>query len=185
MPHPTTARLYVLGCLRRGPQHGYGVRREAQQDRVDMWSDLKSGSVYHALESLERAGYAASSDPEPEGRRPPKTTYEITPEGIAELRRLVSEGIETVASPHDPVHVALRLADELPASEVQELLARRVEALRERLDQHRAARAFSDPYLTGAERIAFDHLIGRLEFDLDWFSRLARHYPDIRPTGNE
>jgi PadR family transcriptional regulator, regulatory protein PadR len=72
----------ILGALREGPTHGYGLivrLRELSRGAFD----LKEGTVYPALHRLESSGKLASSWSQDTGRR--RRVYDLTPAGRAAL----------------------------------------------------------------------------------------------------
>lgn len=70
----------VLHALARGHRYGFDTLEQ---------TGLTSGTVYPALERLERLGHARSSwedaDTAHREKRPPRRYYEITPDGKREL----------------------------------------------------------------------------------------------------
>ena len=101
MREPT---FFVLTALLPGPLHGYGIIKSVEEmsgGRVT----LRAGTLYAALERLEKAGAVVLDREESEGG-PPRRYYRLTPEGIdlleAERRRLeenaslVREGLRQV-----------------------------------------------------------------------------------------
>ena len=72
----------ILGALREGPTHGYGliVRLRELSDGA---FDLKEGTVYPALHRLERDGKLASDWSAETGRK--RRVYALTPAGEAAL----------------------------------------------------------------------------------------------------
>lgn len=98
-------RLYLLALLESGPKHGYELIK-ALSDRFGGTYSPSAGTVYPRLGKLEEEGLVATRS---EGRR---TTYSITPEGMAELdsRREELAGVEDTISAS-----VRRLADDLRA----------------------------------------------------------------------
>lgn len=76
--------VMVLHALARGHRYGFDVIEA---------TGLTSGTVYPALERLERSGYADSSWEDAavahDEKRPPRRYFEITVEGERELIRLL------------------------------------------------------------------------------------------------
>src|SRR3954454_21561521 len=70
--------LLLLSVLADGPQHGY-VTITALRDRSDGAFDLPEGTVYPALQRLERAGLVDSRWDEDAPRR--RRVYHLTDEG--------------------------------------------------------------------------------------------------------
>lgn len=91
---PMSVRLMVLGVVAAKPgTHGYDVQRELKTWRAETWSQVRSGSIYHALGQLEKEGHLRRSDPEPSATGPAKTRYVVTPQGAGELPRLVRRAL--------------------------------------------------------------------------------------------
>lgn len=173
------SRLFVLGALRDGPRHGYLIRREAIVDQTESWADIKAGSIYNALHRMVREGLVEPSAIEQEAG-PARTVYAITAPGREEMREQLRRILAEASLPPDPFDVALRLADELPAEEVAELLHARKSALAERLNKHRSTLVAVRQHLTAWELQAFEHVISRLSFELEWTTQLLSDRSELQ-----
>lgn len=90
-------RLVVLGAVRQfEPVHGYFLRRELMTWHVDEWANIQPGSIYNALKSLKQDGYVQENGTEAAGKRPERTIYQTTPQGVVELMRLLRHTLWTV-----------------------------------------------------------------------------------------
>lgn len=165
------SRLFVLGALRAGPRHGYLIRREAVVDQTESWADIKAGSIYNALHRMVGEGLVEPAAVEQDAG-PARTVYAITVPGRAEMRDRLRRILAEASLPPDPFDVALRLADELPEEEVAGLLQARKSALADRLEKHRSTLVAVRHHLTTWELQAFEHVIARLSFELDWTTQL-------------
>ncbi|MDB5059778.1 MAG: hypothetical protein JWO59_3250, partial [Chloroflexi bacterium] len=75
-------RLVVLGVIRmRGQAHGYAVHRELLSWRVETWTTVKPGSIYHALKQLAKEGKLRAAGTEESTEGPGRTLYALTHEG--------------------------------------------------------------------------------------------------------
>lgn len=74
--------LLLLSVLAAGPQHGYSVITTLRDSSGGAF-DLPEGTVYPALQRLERGGLLASEWEKAGGRR--RRTYVLTELGRAEL----------------------------------------------------------------------------------------------------
>ena len=93
----TITRLVVLGAVRQfEPVHGYFLRRELMTWHVDEWANIQPGSIYNALKSLKRDGYVQENGTEAAGKRPERTIYQTTQQGVVELLRLLRQTLWTV-----------------------------------------------------------------------------------------
>jgi DNA-binding PadR family transcriptional regulator len=87
-------RLLVLGALREtGPAHGYAIRQLLDDWQVQTWTNLRSGSVYHALQQMEKEGLIVAGTPEIGDRGPGKTRFTIAGDGEAAFRNLLREAL--------------------------------------------------------------------------------------------
>jgi DNA-binding PadR family transcriptional regulator len=117
-------RILVLGLLAQGPKHGYEIRRWLESSHAERWTDVKRGSVYHALASLTRAGMTEEVET-PESSTTDSTTrtvYRITAAGRAELTDLLRVGWGRIRGsyPRD-LYTLLTFAESLPRDELLDL----------------------------------------------------------------
>jgi DNA-binding PadR family transcriptional regulator len=81
--------LTVLALLWEQPLHPYGMQ-VLIRDRHKTFAAGKTRALYHAVERLAEAGFIEPTESERVGRRPERTSYQITPVGREELdQRLV------------------------------------------------------------------------------------------------
>jgi DNA-binding PadR family transcriptional regulator len=73
--------VMVLHAMARGCEYGFDIMEE---------TGLSSGTIYPALDHLERLGFAVSEWDDAtlarKEKRPPRRYYRITPEGARELQ---------------------------------------------------------------------------------------------------
>jgi DNA-binding PadR family transcriptional regulator len=84
----------ILGLLADdGAGHGYDLARHfAEGQPLGAILHLEAGMLYHHLKKLDRAGWV-SATVEPQGARPPRQVYRITPKGRTELLRWLREPV--------------------------------------------------------------------------------------------
>jgi DNA-binding PadR family transcriptional regulator len=131
--------LIVLGLLRERPLHPYEILRIMRKHRDDLRLAISVGSIYHAVERLEREGYVVPTGTGREGARPERTTYEITPAGKDEHSRRTRELLRAVQPEYPAFDVGLGQADALEADEVAALLRERLETVEAEHLAYRAA----------------------------------------------
>jgi DNA-binding PadR family transcriptional regulator len=173
-------RLYVLGSLARfGPMHGHQIRRAAQVERSDLWTDIKPGSLYGALHRMADEGLVRPVKTEQEGRLPARTIYEITDTGRAELSAHRDEALRSTTLPSDPVDLALGFLEDLSEEEVRTFLTQRRRDYAKQLDDWKLLQERADPYLDELERMGFRHHILRVQAELDWHDELLERLPEL------
>lgn len=176
----STGRLYVLTLLERhGPMHGHRMRLAAQQDRLDLWTDVRPGALYGVLKRLAGEGLIAATAKERAGAYPERTVYEITREGRMALEALQDRALRTVVVPTDPFDFAFAAGDLVGQDQLRNALADRRDALLTQRTslQHQAEHA--DPYLSVAERKVLGHLRSRLDAEIAWHEDVLADLPEI------
>ncbi|MBF6257431.1 PadR family transcriptional regulator [Nocardia farcinica] len=113
----SAVRLLVLGVLRRdGPAHGYAVRRELLSWRAETWTNVKPGSIYHALKQLCAEGKLREAGTESGGAGPGRTLFELTEAGEAEFRALLDRALVSIDM--EELGAAIAFMDALPRAHV-------------------------------------------------------------------
>ena len=83
--------LSVLALLRERPMHPYELQRQMHLRHTDERLGLKRGSLYHAINQLQRDGLIEPIETSRAGRRPERTVYQITRDGEEELHASYSQ----------------------------------------------------------------------------------------------
>ncbi|MDQ0934336.1 PadR family transcriptional regulator [Streptomyces turgidiscabies] len=84
-PSLTEPQYFILAALMDGPLHGYGIIKAAEQV-TDGRLRIAVGTLYGALERMERAGLVAADHEEiVDGRA--RRYYKLTEDGTAVLSR--------------------------------------------------------------------------------------------------
>ncbi|GII79351.1 hypothetical protein Sru01_43330 [Sphaerisporangium rufum] len=171
--------MFILGALaRRGPMHGHQIRQNAQQDRTELWTDIKVGSLYGALHRMAAEGVIEEVRTEQEGNLPARTVYAITEDGRLELGQLREATLRATRLATDPVDLALQLSEELPAGELRAAVADRLAALGLELERWRRLHGTAAPHLSTLESLGFEHTLMRLETEVAWHERVLAAIPD-------
>jgi DNA-binding PadR family transcriptional regulator len=175
-----STRLFVLGFLaRQGQMHGHQIRRAARIDRSDLWTDVKSGSLYGAIHRMEAEGLIRAVRTEQDGNLPARRVYEITPEGRRELDVQCTEALRRTKLAPDAIDLALNHAGHLAEEEFAAAIRHRRESYALQLTTMRQLRESADPYLTALERLTFQHTLMRLETEIAWHDQLLAQLPKL------
>ncbi|PXX57347.1 PadR family transcriptional regulator [Nocardia tenerifensis] len=117
----SVVRLLVLGVMRRRqPTYGYAVRRELLSWRAETWTNVKPGSIYHALKQLTQEGKLSAQGTEGSSEGPGRTLFTVTDAGEAEFRRLLDEALVSVHM--EELGAGIAFMDALPRAHVIEKL---------------------------------------------------------------
>jgi DNA-binding PadR family transcriptional regulator len=122
--------LAVLSCLSERPMHPYEISTTLRTRGKEQSIKLNYGSLYAVVESLQKHGLITSRETVRAGRRPERTVYEITPEGVSEFEDWLAELLCRPARDFTSLEAGLSLMGGLPPDEVTRLLEERTVALR-------------------------------------------------------
>jgi DNA-binding PadR family transcriptional regulator len=173
-------RMFVLGLLaRHGALHGHALRRMAHQDRTELWTEVKVGSLYSTLRQLALEGMVAAERTEQVGKLPTRTIYAITDQGRRELQRLRHSALRDSHLRPDPADLALALADGVSDQDLTEVVRHRREALQAQMQSWSSLKEKAWPHLSGAERQVFGHYERRYQAELGWHDELLQAVPII------
>ncbi|MGC4175692.1 PadR family transcriptional regulator [Demequina sp.] len=160
-----------LALLTERPMHPYEMYQLLIARNQDRTVKVRPGTLYHAINWLEDAGFVIATGTEREGNRPERTTYAITDAGRAALRRSVVSMVTEPSDEYPEFTVAIGEAHNLPAHEVVSALRERIaileadcargEALMKRADGRGLPRRF----ILGGE-----FALNRARADIAWLS---------------
>lgn len=182
----SATRLLVLGVIRyMQPVHGYDVRRELVSWRLEDHANVKPGSIYGAIRTLEKDGLVAVESRGSEESRPEKTTYVLTGEGEKEFQLLLREAWWTMRHPSEPLIPALALMLNVPRAELVRALQARAHQLEGELDSLTFMRNSIRPDATGVDgeipghvREIVDFISGRMRAELEWSRGFTKRIRD-------
>jgi DNA-binding PadR family transcriptional regulator len=124
----------VLGLLVEQPRHPYDIAYTMQQRHMNEHIKLSMGTLYHVVEQLQRLDWIRPTETAREGRRPERTTYEVTPEGHRQLLDRIRQLVAEPAREYSAFEAGLTFLHQLPPDEAVLLLRRRADALREQIE---------------------------------------------------
>jgi DNA-binding PadR family transcriptional regulator len=113
------SRLLVLWLLAERSSYGYEIKKSLTDAGMAFWFALEDASIYSALRTLVRHGYASEVGVEQDPGRPQRTRYAITPAGRRHYQDLLKAGAATVSLPVAGLDVVLAAQGDLSASELQ------------------------------------------------------------------
>jgi DNA-binding PadR family transcriptional regulator len=131
--------LAVLVCLYEKPMHPYEVAQTLRSRAKEQSVRLNYGSLYAVVESLEKKGFIKATGTVREGKRPERTVYEISDDGVIEMTDWMTELLGTPAKEYPVFMAGLSFIAALAPDEALAALRRRADALSVRLVSMRGA----------------------------------------------
>ncbi|MDQ6838491.1 MAG: PadR family transcriptional regulator [Actinomycetota bacterium] len=178
----SATRMLVLGAIRiLQPVHGYDVRRELLTWRLEEVANVKPGSIYGAMRTLEKDGCIAVHARESGENRPERTMYLLTGEGDKEFQLMLRAAWWTVTAPTEPLIPALCLMPFMARDELVRALQARMGRLEGEIDSTAFSRRSIRDGATGEHGEVPDHVREILDFrtahlraELDWTRGLQK-----------
>ncbi len=109
--------------------HPYELQSHMRERGHDQVIKLKGGSLYHTIERLQQAGLIEPIETGREGRRPERTVYAITPQGIDELLDWFAELLARPQQEFPMFGAAVAFLAALPPEQVTQLFQQRAAVL--------------------------------------------------------
>jgi DNA-binding PadR family transcriptional regulator len=170
----SSTRLLILGVVRLfQPVHGYEIRRELMSWDAEQWANIAYGSIYHALNTLSRDGLLEIVGTDQVGRRPARTSYQLTAAGEEEYFRLLRDAWWRPERVKDPFIPAWSFLRDLPKDELLGALRFRAQWARSQADSARFladSPAMQDKPRGVPEQLRLDAV--RAEAELGWIETM-------------
>jgi DNA-binding PadR family transcriptional regulator len=163
---PVATNEVMLALLRKGPAHGYDLKRGHDEWFPDT-RPLAFGQVYATLGRLERSGLVEVVETRVDGG-PERTVYALSDQGEDQLAAWLAEPAAPASSSADEI-VRKTVAALHTDGDAGGFLARQRAAHMRRLRELTTRPPERDP----AARLARDHLIAHLDADLRWLEQAA------------
>jgi len=179
-PRRSTLAMVLLALLVEAPMHPYRMQQMIKERGQDQLVNVaQRNSVYQALDRLVRDGLARPGGTARDPGRPERTTYEITAEGAATLRRWLVEMLPAPAREFPEFPAALAFLAVLTPDEVRSLLEQRLTALEEKLA---AVVGQAPPGLPRLFLIEDEYRAALLRSEIEWVRALVSDLAEGRLT---
>jgi DNA-binding PadR family transcriptional regulator len=166
--------LAVLSLLDERQMHPYEMAFTMRERHLSEHVKLNFGSLYHAVENLQRLGWIQPAETSREGRRPERTVYAITEPGRAAMRRGLEALLAEPVKEYTRLEAGLSFLHHLPAQEAVALLEERAVRLEAWLGQARDLRRVLEAKgLTRLSIIEGEFVISQRENELAWLRNVA------------
>ena len=163
----TSAELTLLGLLVEKPRHGYELEEVIAERGMREWTEIGFSSIYYLLTKLRDRGLIAETGEPARGKA--RKVFAPTPDGFRCCAEAAEHAIATVSPVFPPLLIGLATQPVIPPARLHAALARRAEALAEKIAEVHAAAARQEvpPFV----RAIFDYSLGQLEAEQDWLTK--------------
>ena len=160
--------LAVMGLLRERDMHPYEMQRQMHIRHTDDLLGLKRGSLYHAINQLQRDGLIESIETSRAGRWPERTVYRLTPDGEEELQIWLRDLISTPVREPSQFTTALAHVSHLPPPDALQHLQMRAVNLDATIAALRAVERGVGELVGRPAILEVEYACALLEAELNW-----------------
>lgn len=126
--------MAVLLLLGDEPLHPYGLRQRIQQwDKSRVVNVTQRNAIYQVIDRLERSGLLVVKETARSEKRPERTVYEATEEGVATAKQWLLDMLGTPAPEYPEFPAALAFLGALARKTTVEVLEARIVRLEEKI----------------------------------------------------
>lgn len=179
-------KVLILYYLSIKPTHGYEIQKFIQINHMDRWTKIQSGSIYYALNKLEKEGAIVLKEEIGVGSKA-RRIYEITDKGRDELKKLVKKELdnELFTSGSDKF-IIYPMLNTLDKQTMISQISSHVDKLRDKiayLEKWQSIKV-NDNSLE-VEKISFEMMISSLKYQIKWHESLIREMDKCIRASNE
>jgi DNA-binding PadR family transcriptional regulator len=165
--------LAVLACLYERPMHPYEIATTLRTRNKDESIKLNYGSLYSVVDALHRGGLIETQETTREGRRPERTVYRVTDDGIHELLDWLGELLSTPAKEYAQFEAGLSFLPVVSPTEAAALLRARVTRLDMELTGRRSVHSRLDEHIPRLFSVEYEYKTMLLDAELTWLRTLV------------
>jgi DNA-binding PadR family transcriptional regulator len=177
--------LAVLACLYERPMHPYEMATTMRTRNKDESIKLNYGSLYSVVEALQKAGLIETHETTREGRRPERTVYRVTDNGIHELLDWLGELLSTPVKEYTQFEAGLSFLPVVAPAEAVALLGARVNRLDIELTGRRSVHTRLDEHVPRLFSVEYEYKTKLLEAELAWLRTLVHDIESGELGGSE
>ncbi len=179
-------KVLILYYLSIKSTHGYEIQKFIQTNHMDKWTKIQSGSIYYALNKLEKDGLIVLKEEIGSGSKARKI-YKITDKGRDELKELVKNEIANELYPSgSDKFIIYPLLNTLDKQSMISLIHSHINGLRDKITYLKKWQKIKvNKQSLAVEKISFEIMISNLEYQIKWHEALIDEIDECIATSNE
>jgi DNA-binding PadR family transcriptional regulator len=172
-------KVLILYYLSIKPTHGYEIQKFIQINHMDSWTKIQSGSIYYALNKLEKQGFIVLVEEVGSGAKARKI-YSITEAGKIELKELVKEELsQQISEVGSDKFIIYPLLNVLNKDEMVIGLKEHIQKLNSKKEYLvKWQKIKINNQTLEIEKISFEMMISNLEYQIKWHNTLIDSLED-------
>ncbi len=179
-------KVLILYYLSIKSTHGYEIQKFIQTNQMDKWTKIQSGSIYYALNKLEKEGLIVLVEEIGSGSKARKI-YKITDKGREELKELVKNEMANEVFPcGSDKFIIYPLLNTLDKETMISIINDHISGLKDKITYLKKWQKIKvNKQSLAVERISFEMMINNLEYQVKWHEALIDEMDKCIATSNE
>lgn len=179
-------KVLILYYLSIKSTHGYEIQKFIQINYMDRWTKIQSGSIYYALNKLEKEGLIVLKEEVGSGSKARKI-YEITNNGREKLKELVKNELDNELFPSgSDKFIIYPLLNTLDKQSMVFHINSHIDRLRDKIEYLKKWQNIKiNKQSLAVERISFEIMITSLEGQIKWHEALIEEMDKCIDASNE
>ncbi|MDR3594057.1 MAG: PadR family transcriptional regulator [Clostridium sp.] len=179
-------KVLILYYLSIKPTHGYEIQKFIQINQMDMWTKIQSGSIYYALNKLEKEGLIVLKEEIGSGSKARKI-YTITDKGREELKEFVKNELDNEIFPSgSDKFIIYPLLNTLDKQSMISKINNHIDQLSDKIAYLKKWQKIKiNKQSLAVERISFDMMIVNLEYQIKWHEALIQEMDKCIAVSNK
>jgi len=179
-------KVLILYYLSIKPTHGYEIQKFIQVNHMDSWTKIQSGSIYYALNKLEKEGLIVLSREVGIGAKVRKI-YSITEKGKSGLKELVKQELNCkICDVGSDKFIIYPLLNTLDKNVMFNELKEHIEMLNsQKIYLEKWQKIKVNEQTLEVEKITFQMMLSNLEYQIKWHNALIDDMESCIEAGKE
>lgn len=179
-------RVLILYYLNIKPTHGYEIQKFIKYTQLDTWTKIQSGSIYYALEKLQKEGMISLLREESIGSKVRKI-FEITTAGKGELEHCMQEELnKEIFDVGSDKFILYPFLNSMNKDMIKSCIKLHISALEERRSYFKKWELFKvQPSSLQVETLSFEMILSSLDYQIRWHNALLNELDECLLLGKK
>jgi DNA-binding PadR family transcriptional regulator len=165
-------KLAILGLLMEGDSHTYEILQKMKERAMHNFIKIQDGSLYYAMDQLNKAGYVEAIEVINDSNRPDRTVYSISEAGKLKFQELLFMQMELPDLFFPPLSIALVFAMHADEDKMAAILQKKIEQCEKSIKKFKE---IYEEHISEVPRVVLHMMYGsyeHMETELKWLKRL-------------
>ncbi|MCY6959894.1 PadR family transcriptional regulator [Clostridium brassicae] len=166
-------KAFILYYLSIKPTHGYEIQKFIQANHMDSWTKIQSGSIYYAINKLEKEGLIELLKKENIGAKERKI-YKMTSKGQLELQQCLKEELnKEIYDIGSDKFIIYPILNGIEKKEIVAQVQRHIKLLKAKKERTREWQKIKVKEQTlKVEAVCFEMMLSSLDYQIKWHETL-------------